>query len=157
MGCTPRRWTFRCDEDRGDRLCGGMHTEETDLAVCCTPRRQLCDRISRRNRNQSEKTLACLSGGSQMGSNHEKVEGRTFRDTLPLRMLFLGFRVPMFLAWTQRGRNGYHVIRGLVRLIDFFLSIYDEKLDPVTRVAAFLKFPETRKFNFAKFWGTSWK
>ena len=41
-----------------------------------------------------------------MGSNHEKVEGRTFRDTLPLRMLFLGFRVPMFLAFYERRGEG---------------------------------------------------
>ena len=35
---------------------------------------------------ESEKTLACLTG-ARMGSNHEKIEGRKSRDTLPLRLV----------------------------------------------------------------------
>ena len=41
-----------------------------------------------------ENTLACLSG-TQIGSNHEKTEGRKSCDTLPLTM-FVYPRTPVF-------------------------------------------------------------
>ena len=37
-------------------------------------------------KTELENTLAYLSG-AQMGLNHEKIEGRKSRDTLPLRLV----------------------------------------------------------------------
>ena len=49
-----------------------------------TPRRSLCDRISREIETEFENTLAFISG-AQLGLNHEKNGGEKSSDTLPLK------------------------------------------------------------------------
>ena len=46
-----------------DWLSGGMHTAEIVSVVCNTPWRQLCDQISRRNRNRIRKYFSLLIRG----------------------------------------------------------------------------------------------
>ena len=77
----PQRLIPWCATYFGDDLIGVQHTVEIELEVCSTPRRLLCDRISRRSRNRIR-----LSG-AQIGSNHEKTGGRKSHDTLPLRTI----------------------------------------------------------------------
>ena len=52
----------------------------SDVLGVWTPRRSLCDRISREIETEFENTLAFISG-AQLGLNHEKNGGQKSRDT----------------------------------------------------------------------------
>ena len=45
----------RCPAQIGENICSVLHYGEIDSVVCCTPLRQLCDRISQQNRNRIQK------------------------------------------------------------------------------------------------------
>ena len=57
-------------------LRGELHTAEIVSAVSCTPRRQLCDRISRRNLIRIQKYLSLFYQGPRFVRIMKKTVGR---------------------------------------------------------------------------------